>query len=45
MDWVNPLQKINNKVKFQLFGKVYDNLLHLYALIPQFDQAKDGALS
>jgi len=37
MDWVNPIIKINNKFKFQLFGKTYDNLVHLYTNIPKYD--------
>lgn len=37
MDWVNPLVKINNKFKFQLFGRAYENLLHIYVLFAKFD--------
>lgn len=45
MDWVNPLAKVNNKFKFQLFGKQYDNLIPLYAQIPKYDPNSQGALS
>jgi len=37
MDWVNPLIKIINKFKFQLFGRNYENLLHLYSQFQRFD--------
>ena len=45
MDWVNPLAKVNNKFKFQLFGKTYDNLIPLYTQIPKFDPSNQGSLS
>ena len=45
MDWVNSLAKINNKCKFQLFGRTYQHLLHLYALIPRFDPNKEEGIS
>lgn len=45
MDWVNPLTKVNNKFKFQLFGRQYENLLHLYLQIPKFDPNSSGSLS
>lgn len=45
MDWVNPLVKVNNKFKFQLFGRAYENLLHFYAAIPKYDPEKKGGLS
>ena len=45
MDWVNPLAKVNNKLKFQLFGKTYDNLIPLYAQIPKYDPSNQGSLS
>ena len=45
MDWVNALAKISNKVKFQLFGRTYENLLHLYAQVPKYDPERKGGLS
>ena len=45
MDWVNAKQKINNKVKFQLFGRSYENLLHFYAQVPKYDPQQRGGLS
>lgn len=45
MDWVNAMAKVTNKVKFQLFGRAYENLLHLYANIPKYDPGKHGGLS
>lgn len=45
MDWVNPIVKINNKVKFQLFGRQYDNLVHLYTQVPKYDPNYTGGLS
>jgi Ca2+-binding EF-hand superfamily protein len=45
MDWVNPLAKVNNKFKFQLFGKQYDSLIPLYTQIPKYDPSNHGALS
>lgn len=45
MDWVNPLIKIRNKFKFQLFGRHYENLLHLYAQYGRFDPQNEGGLS
>ena len=45
MDWVNALSKINNKVKFQLFGRTHENLLHFYAQVPKYDSDKKGGLS
>lgn len=45
MDWVNPLVKINNKFKFQLFGRVYENLLHIYQLYGKFDPQNAGGMS
>ena len=43
MDWVNALSKINNKVKFQLFGRTHENLLHFYAQVPKYDSDKKGS--
>ena len=45
MDWVNAIAKINNKCKFQLFGRTRENLLHLYSQIPNFDPHKQGGMS
>lgn len=45
MDWVNPLTKVNNKFKFQLFGRQYENLLNLYLQIPKYDPNHSGSLS
>ncbi len=45
MDWVNPLVKINNKFKFQLFGRVYENLLHVYQLYGKFDPQNSEGMS
>lgn len=45
MDWVNALQKVNNKFKFQLFGRTFENLLHFYAILPKYDPQHTGGLS
>lgn len=45
MDWVNPLIKVNNKFKFQLFGRNYDNLIHLYTNIPKYDPHYSNAMT
>lgn len=45
MDWVNQLPKINNKFKFQLFGRNVDNLDKCYAQIGQFDSNYTGDMS
>jgi hypothetical protein len=45
MDWVNPIIKINNKFKFQLFGKTYDNLYPLYLQYSKYDPSNQGGLS
>jgi hypothetical protein len=31
MDWVNKIGKVNNKFKFQLFGKAVENLDKCYS--------------
>lgn len=45
MDWVNPLVKVSNKFKFQLFGKQRDNLIALYIQVPKFDVNNGGGMS
>ena len=37
MDWLNQLPKVNNKFKFQLFGRKVYNLNSCYANIQKFD--------
>jgi hypothetical protein len=37
MDWTNQLAKVNNKFKFQLFGRNVENLDSCYANIIKFD--------
>lgn len=45
MDWVNQLQKINNKFKFQLFGRTVENLDKCYNNIPVYDPQNTGVMS
>lgn len=45
MDWVNPLTKVNNKFKFQLFGRQYENLYHVYRQVSKYDPNNECALS
>ena len=45
MDWVNPIIKISNKIKFQLFGRNHENLIHLYTNISSFDPNSQGGMS
>ncbi len=45
MDWVNLTPKINNKFKFQLFGRTVDNLDKCYEQMGEFDPEKTGYLS
>lgn len=45
MDWVNPLVKVNNKFKFQLFGRHYDNLMNLYVNVPKYDANNTKAMT
>ena len=44
MDWVNPIVKISNKIKFQLFGRNHENLIHLYTHIPTYDPTSCGGM-
>ena len=37
MDWINQLPKVNNKFKFQLFGRNVENLNSCYSNIEKFD--------
>lgn len=37
MDWINQLPKVNNKFKFQLFGRNIENLNGCYSNIAKFD--------
>lgn len=37
MDWINQLPKVNNKFKFQLFGRNVENLNNCYSNIEKFD--------
>ncbi|CAM6001506.1 unnamed protein product [Sphagnum balticum] len=45
MDWVNQLAKVNNKFRFQLFGRNYENLEHIYASVQRFDPQSTGGMS
>lgn len=45
MDWVNQIVKVNNKFKFQLFGRSVDNLEKCYSSIQQFDPNNTGEMS
>lgn len=45
MDWVNQIEKINNKFKFQLFGKAVDNLDKCYAKMIEYDKDNTGLMS
>ena len=45
MDWVNQIAKINNKFKFQLFGRNVDNLEKCYSKIQEFDTKNAGTMS
>ena len=45
MDWVNQVIKVNNKFKFQLFGRNVDNLDKCYSQISQYDPNNTGAMS
>lgn len=45
MDWVNPLIKVNNKFKFQLFGRQYENLFHLYKQVSKYDPNNTQSMS
>lgn len=38
MDWLNQLPKVNNKFKFQLFGRNVENLNNCYHNIRKYDQ-------
>ena len=45
MDWVNQIAKINNKFRFQLFGRNVDNLDKCYSQISQYDPDNNGTMS
>lgn len=45
MDWVNVIAKINNKFKFQLFGRVVDNLDKMYDNAGVYDSNGTGLMS
>ena len=45
MDWVNHVMKINNKFKFQLFGRNYTNLEKCYNNISTYDADGNGYMS
>ena len=45
MDWVNKINKINNKFKFQLFGRNVDNLEKCYNNISLYDKDHTGCMS
>jgi len=45
MDWVNHSNKINNKFKFQLFGRNVNNLEKCYNNISLYDQDQTGLMS
>ncbi|KAL4478841.1 hypothetical protein ABPG72_009667 [Tetrahymena utriculariae] len=44
MDWINRLENIQNKIKFQLHAKKIDDLESLYRLIAEFDIDNSGKL-
>lgn len=45
MDWVNKTTKINNKFKFQMFGRNVNNLEKCYNNITQYDPNHTGLMS
>jgi hypothetical protein len=45
MDWVNKIGKVNNKFKFQLFGKAVENLDKCYSKMLEFDPQNTGLMS
>ena len=45
MDWLNKINKINNKFKFQLFGKNRENLEACYYKISDYDSQGTGLMS
>ncbi len=45
MDWVNQNNKINNKFKFQLFGRNVSNLEKCYNSISLYDPNQSGVMS
>ncbi len=45
MDWLNQLPKVNNKFKFQLFGRSVENLNSCYANIQKFDPNDSRSMS
>lgn len=45
MDWVNKIAKVNNKFKFQLFGKAVENLDKCYSKMIQYDPQNTGFMS
>lgn len=45
MDWVNRMTKISNKFKFQLFGRVVDDLEKCYEMASRLDSQQSGRLS
>ena len=45
MDWVNKIAKVNNKFKFQLFGRNVDNLERCYNQISEFDPNQTGLMN
>ena len=45
MDWVNQLTKVNNKFKFQLFGRTVDNLDKCYSNMLKYDAEQTGTMT
>ena len=45
MDWINQLPKVNNKFKFQLFGRNVENLNTCYSNIQKFDPENSRLMS
>ena len=45
MDWINRMEKIVNKVKFQLFGRKIDDLAQLRDQVCKFDPDNTGFMN
>lgn len=45
MDWVNQIKKVNNKFRFQLFGKNIENLNQCYINMDKYDPENKRLMS
>lgn len=45
MDWINQLPKVNNKFKFQLFGRNVENLNSCYVSMQKYDADNSRVMS